>query len=78
VVYPCHNRCIAGGEVLEHVEKLAAVGPRARHLLAVNFGASRAAKLLKLGVKGLPIGADSGVAKTAVLRVSFSHILREA
>ena len=50
---------------------------RARYLLAVNLGATRAAKLLKLGVEGLPVGAHAGVAETAVLWTSFSHILRE-
>ena len=47
-------------------------------LLAENFGAARAAELVKLGVERLPIGADAGIADTAVLWVSFSHILREA
>ena len=60
------------------LEKLAPVGSRARHLLAVNLGASRAAKLLKLRVERLAVGADAGIAETAVLRVSFGHILREA
>jgi hypothetical protein len=41
--------------VFEHVEKLAAVGARASNLLAVNLRASRAEKLLKLGVEGLPL-----------------------
>ena len=77
-VYPRHDHPISGHEVLEHVEKLAAVGPSAGHLLAVNLGASRAAKLLKLSVEGLPVGADAGIAEMAVLWLSFSHILREA
>jgi hypothetical protein len=64
--------------MLEHVEKLAAVSPRAGYLLAVNLGASRAAKLLKLRVEGLAVGADASIAETSVLRVSFSYILREA
>jgi hypothetical protein len=64
--------------VFEHVEKLAAVSPRAGNLLAVNLGASRATKLLKLSVERLPVSADAGIAEMAVLRVRFSHILREA
>jgi hypothetical protein len=65
-----------GGEGVEHFQKLAPVGVvRARHLLAVNLGAARAAQLLKLGVERLPVGADAGVPETAVLRVSFDHIL---
>jgi hypothetical protein len=40
---------------------------RAGHLLAVNFGAACAAKLLKLRIERLPVGADAGVAETAVL-----------
>ena len=70
----CHH--VAGREALEHFEKLAAVVVRARHLLAVNPAASLGAQLLKLGVEGLPVGADAGIAETAVLRVSFRHILR--
>jgi hypothetical protein len=50
---------------------------RARHLLAVNLGATRAAQLLKLGVERLAVGADAGIAKMAVLRFIFGHILRE-
>jgi hypothetical protein len=48
--------------------------------LAVNLGAARAAKLLKLGVERLPVGADSGIAKVAVwgkfrkyLTVTITH-----
>jgi hypothetical protein len=40
-----------------------------------NLGAARAAKLLKLGVERLAVGADAGIAERAVLRVSFGHIL---
>jgi hypothetical protein len=39
--------------------------------------ATRAPKLLKLGIEGLPVDADAGVAETAVLRLSFRHIFRE-
>ena len=56
------------GETLEHFEKLAPVAVRARHLLAVNLGAARAAKLLKLHVERPPVGADAGVSQRAVLR----------
>src|SRR6516165_2989582 len=42
-VNPRHRHHIAGGETFQHVEKLAAVGARTRHLLAVNLGASSAA-----------------------------------
>jgi phosphoglycolate phosphatase len=61
---------IAGGEMLEHVKKLAAVSARDGHLLSVNLGASRAAKLLKLRVEGLAVGADASMPETSVLRVS--------
>ncbi len=39
-------------------------GPRALHSLAVDVAAaaSRRPKLLKLGVKRLPVGADAGIA----------------
>jgi hypothetical protein len=62
---------------VEHLQKLAAVAVRARHLLAVNLGATRAAKLLKLGVERLPVGADSGIAEAAVLRLCSGHNLRQ-
>jgi len=38
-----HRHHVAGAEVFEHVEKLAAVAVRARYLLAINLGATRAA-----------------------------------
>ena len=34
-------------------------------------------KLLKLAVERLPVGADAGIAETAVLRVCSGRILRE-
>ena len=43
-----HRHHVAGGEVLEHFEKLAAVVVRARDLLAVNPPAPFGAQLLKL------------------------------
>ena len=49
---------VDGAEVFWHVEKLTAVSPRAGHLLVENLGASRAAKLPKLGVDRLGLGAD--------------------
>ncbi len=66
-----------GAEAVEHAEKLAPVGPRAGHLLAVDVpaGASGGAKLVKLRVEDLPVGADASVADEAFFRVSFSHIL---
>jgi hypothetical protein len=72
-----HRHHGAGREGGEHFEKLSAVAMRARHLLAVNLGAARAAQLVKRGVEGLAVGADAGIAETAVLRVSFDHLLRE-
>jgi hypothetical protein len=63
-----HRHHVAGSEApLEQFEKLAPVAVRAGHLLAVNFGAACAAKLLKLRIERLPVGADAGVAETAVL-----------
>jgi hypothetical protein len=44
---------VAGGEVAEHFQKLAPVAVCAGHLLAVNLGAARAAKPLKLGTERL-------------------------
>jgi hypothetical protein len=75
-VDPRHRHHVAGGELAEHPVKLAPVGPRARYLLAVDVsaGASGGAKLLKLGVEGLPVGADAGISDEA-LEVSFGHIL---
>jgi len=64
-----HRHHVAGGEGVEHFQKLAPVAVRARHLLAVNLGATRPAKLLKLGVERLPVGADAGIAEMAILRL---------
>ena len=57
----------------------ASVGPRARHLLAVDIpaAASGGAQWLKLSVEGLPIGADAGIADEAFFGVIFGHILRQ-
>jgi hypothetical protein len=65
-----------GAKGLEDFEELAPVVVRAGHLLAVNLGATRATKLVKLRVERLPVGTDTGIAETAVLRVSFGPILR--
>jgi hypothetical protein len=62
------------GEDIEHFEKLAPVGLRARHL-AVNLAATGGAQLHKLRV--LAVGTDAGIAEMAVLRVNFGHILRQ-
>ena len=57
----------------------ASVGPRTCHLLAVDIpaAASGGAKLVKLGIECLPIGADAGVADEVFFGMSFSHILRQ-
>jgi hypothetical protein len=76
-VDPRHRHHVAGGELAEHPVKLAPVGARARHLLAedVAAGASGLAKLPKLAVEGLPLGADAGIAEDPSFGVSFGHIL---
>jgi hypothetical protein len=63
-VNPRHRDHVAGAETVEHAEKLAPVGVRTRHPLAIDVpaAASGGAKLLKLAVEGLPIGADAGIA----------------
>jgi len=50
-----------GASLAEHPVKLAPVGSRARHFLAVNIptAASRRPELAKLGVKRLALGADA-------------------
>jgi hypothetical protein len=68
---------IAGHEAGKQFEKLAPVAVRAGRLLAVDLAASRAAQLLKLGVKGLAVGAGAGIAETAILRVCFGRNLRQ-
>ena len=57
----------------------ATVGPRARHLLAVDVfaRASGDAQLLKLAVEGLAHGADARIADQAFFGMSFGHILRK-
>jgi hypothetical protein len=76
-VNPCHRHHVAGEELAEHPVKLAPVGPRSRHLLAedVPAAASGLAKLLKLAVEGLPVGADAGFAEEPFFGVSIVHIL---
>jgi hypothetical protein len=58
---------IAGGEGLEHFEKLAPVAVRAGDLLSIDVpvGASGGAELLKLGVERLAVGADASIADEA-------------
>ena len=62
-VNPRNRHHVAGGQLAEHPVKLASVGPRAGRFLAVDVpaAASGGAKLLKLAVEGLPVGADAGV-----------------
>jgi hypothetical protein len=64
---------IAGSQAVEHAEEFAAVGLRARHLLAVDIPAvaSGGAKLLKLRVKRLPVGRDAGVPDEAFFQSEF-------
>ena len=64
-----------GAMAVEHFEQFAPVGARARHLLAVNLGASCAAELLKLGVECLPVGADAGIADEAFFGMRFGPYL---
>jgi len=79
-VDPCHRHHIAGAEPVEHLEKRAPVRSRSCHLLAVDLPATApgSAKLLKLGVEGLPVGRDAGIAdksqkRSKVLRASRSQ-----
>src|SRR5262249_14102117 len=71
-----HSHHVAGGEAVDHPKKLAPVGPRACHLLAVEMptAASRRPQLLKLAVEGLPVGADAGIADKTFFGMSFGHI----
>jgi hypothetical protein len=68
---------VAGGQLVEHPVKLAPLGARARHLLAVDVpaAASGGAELVKLAVEGLPVGAEAGIADKPCFGVSFGHIL---
>ena len=77
-VDPRHRHHVAGGQLAEHLVKLASVGPRARHLLAVDVAAraSGFAKLRKLAVQGLPVSGKAGIADEPFFGVSFGHILR--
>jgi hypothetical protein len=56
-VNPRHRYHVAGGQLAEHTEKLAAVAVRAGHLLAIDVpaAASGGAKLVKLAFEGLPV-----------------------
>jgi hypothetical protein len=70
-VDPGDGHHVAGVEDVQHFEKLAAVGAHACYLLAVNLGASRAAKLLKLGVERLAVGPDAGIARNGSFAGEF-------
>ena len=76
-VNPRYRHHVAGRQLAEHPQKLTPVGPGARHLLSVDVAAaaSGGAKLLKLAVEGLPVGADPGIADEPFFRMIFGHIL---
>jgi hypothetical protein len=76
-VDPRHRHHVAGGQLAEHLVKLASVGPRAGHLFAVDVAAAASglAKLLKLAVEGLPVSGDAGITDKPFFGVSFGHIL---
>ena len=76
-VNSCHRHHVAGGQLAKHPVKLAPVGPSTCDLLSVDVpaGASGPAKLLKLAVEGLPVGANAGVPDRPFFGVSFGHIL---
>jgi hypothetical protein len=75
---PRHHHHVAGGQTVEHSQKLAPVGSRSCDLLLVDAtaGASRRAQLLKLAVEALPVGRYAGIADEPFLRMNFRHILR--
>jgi hypothetical protein len=79
-VNPRHRHHVAGGQLGDHPVKLAPVGPRARHLLAIDVpaAASDTASLLKLNVERLPVGADAGIADESFFGATFEHNLRES
>ena len=70
-----HRHHVAGGELLEHLLQLLPVGPRPGRLLPMNPHAPGRLQLLKLGIKGLAIGADAGVADRPERGGCFGHIL---
>jgi hypothetical protein len=61
-VNPRHHHHVTGCELPEHLQKLLPVGPRTRHLFPVNPHAVGRLQLPELGVKGLAVGADTGIA----------------
>ena len=78
-VNPRHRHPVAGGELAEHPVKLAPVGPCACHLLAIDVpaAASGGAKLLKLPVECLPVGADAGIADEPFFGGEFRSYLMQ-
>src|SRR5690349_4616082 len=73
-------RCMPSASPMTRRQRLRApapVGPRAGHLLAIDVpaAASGSAKLLKLVVEGLPVGADAGIADEPFFGASFDHKL---
>jgi len=59
---------VAAREVLKQLQQFAALGAGAARLLAIDFLASGLAKLFKLSVKRLAVGADAGVAESPAFR----------
>ncbi len=64
-VYACHRHHVAGGKLLEHPQKFFPVGADAGHLLAEYPDAAGRLQLPELGIEGLAIGADAGIADQA-------------
>ena len=71
----CHGRVFVGCGTTPPYRDCAARALRGCGRAGPVGRTARAAKLLKLRVERLPVGADAGIAETAVLRVSFGHNL---
>jgi hypothetical protein len=76
-INPGDDDYIPGDEVLEELQEFASVSPRTAGRFAVDLIAPTCAKLFKLGVEGLPKGADAGVSQVTIFCVNFDHILRK-
>ncbi len=66
-------RCMWGKS--KHPQKFFPVGAGAGHLFAEYPGAPGRLQLPKLGIEGLAVGADAGIADQAGNKVFFGHIL---
>ena len=66
-INPCHRHHVAGGQLAEHPVKLAAVGPRAGRLLAVDVAAAETGPCAENVAKGVFSGKSRSKCQVPLL-----------